>query len=65
MSGPSDGCGFSGIRLRMFDLEAAVSGLDANKGPGNDSVPPSFVKLCGDGLQSPLLHILNLSIYFL
>jgi hypothetical protein len=29
-SGPSYGCGFSGIRLRMSDSEAAISGLDAN-----------------------------------
>jgi hypothetical protein len=29
VSGPSDGCGFSGIWLRMFDLEAVISGLDA------------------------------------
>jgi hypothetical protein len=41
-----------------FDLKAAISGLDANKGPGNDGVPPSFVKLCADGLKSPLLYIL-------
>jgi hypothetical protein len=33
--------GFSGIWLRMSDLEAAISGLDANKGPGNDGVPSS------------------------
>jgi hypothetical protein len=29
VSDPSDGCGFSGIRLRMSDLEAAISGLNA------------------------------------
>jgi hypothetical protein len=46
----------------MSVLEAAISGLDANKGPGNDGVPPSFVKLCADGLKSPLLHIFNLSL---
>jgi hypothetical protein len=34
VSGPSNT-----IRLRMSDLEATISGLDANKGPGNDSVP--------------------------
>jgi hypothetical protein len=62
VSNPSDGCGFSGIRLRMSDLEAAISGLDANKGPGNDGVPPSFIKLCTDGLKSPLLHIIYLSL---
>jgi hypothetical protein len=33
-SDPSNDCGFSGIRLRMSNLEAAVSGFDANKGPG-------------------------------
>jgi hypothetical protein len=59
---PSDGCGFSGIWLHMSNLEAAISGLDANKRPGNAGVPPSFVKLCADGLKSPLLHIFNLSL---
>jgi hypothetical protein len=52
VSGPSDVCGFSGIRLRMSDLEAAISGLDANKGPENDGVPPFLVKLCADGLKA-------------
>jgi hypothetical protein len=42
VSSPSDGCGFNGLRLRMSDLEAAISGLDTNKGPGNDGDPPSF-----------------------
>jgi hypothetical protein len=56
------GCGFSSIRLRMSNLEAATSGLDANKVPGNNGVPPSFVKLCAAGLKSPLLHIFNLSL---
>jgi hypothetical protein len=42
--------------------EATISDLDANKGPKNDGVPPSFVKLCADGLKSPLLHIFNLSL---
>jgi hypothetical protein len=55
---PSDGCGFSGSRLRMSDLEAAISGLNANKGSGNYGVPSSFVKPCADGLKSPLLHVL-------
>jgi hypothetical protein len=32
VSGSSDGFGFSGIRLRMSVLEAAISGLDAHKG---------------------------------
>jgi hypothetical protein len=49
MSTPSDGCG----------VEAAISGFDANKGPGNDDVPPSFVTLCADGLKLRLLHIFN------
>jgi hypothetical protein len=59
VSDPSDGCGFSGIWLRMSDLEAAISGLDATKGAGNNGVPLSFVKLCANGLKSPLLHIFN------
>jgi hypothetical protein len=62
VSSPSDGCGFSGIRLRMSDFEAAISGLDANEGTGKDGIPPSFVKLCADGLKSPLLHVFNLSL---
>jgi hypothetical protein len=45
----------------MSDLEAAVSGLDASKGPGNDGVPPSFVKFCTDGLKSPLLQYILIS----
>jgi hypothetical protein len=49
---PSDGCG----------VEAAISGINANKGPGNYDVPPSFVKLCADGLKSRVLHIFNLSL---
>jgi hypothetical protein len=60
LSGPSDGCGFSGIWLCMSDLEAAISNLNANKGPENDGVSPSFVNLCTNGLKSPLLHILSL-----
>jgi hypothetical protein len=59
LSGPSDGCSFSGIWL-MSDLEAGVSGFDAIKGPGKYGVPLSFLKLCADGLKSPLLHIFNL-----
>jgi hypothetical protein len=48
--------------LCMSDLEAAISGLDANKAPGNDGVPPSFVKLCAGVLKSTLSHIFNLSL---
>jgi hypothetical protein len=47
----------------MSNLEAVICGLDANKGPGNDGVSPFFVKLCADGLKSPLLHIFNLSLF--
>jgi hypothetical protein len=50
VSDPSDGCSFSSIQLRMSDLEAAISTLDAT----NDCVPPFFVKFCADGLESPL-----------
>jgi hypothetical protein len=60
---PCDSCGFSSVWLHMPNLKAAISSLDANKGPGNDGVPPSFVKLCADGLKSPLLHIFNLSLF--
>jgi hypothetical protein len=56
VSNSSDGCGFS-----VSDLEAAICGLNANKGPENYGVPPSFVKLCVVGLKSPLLHIFYLS----
>jgi hypothetical protein len=34
----SNGCGFSGIWLRISHLETPISGLDANKGPRNDGV---------------------------
>jgi hypothetical protein len=42
VSDPSDGCGFSSIRLHMSDVEAAMSGLNADKRPRNDSVSPFF-----------------------
>jgi hypothetical protein len=42
VSDPSDGCVSSRIRL--------------HKGPENDGVPLYFVKLCANGLKSPLLH---------
>jgi hypothetical protein len=62
VSDPSDGCGFSSIRLHMSDFEAEIFGLNANKGPRNDGVFPSFVKLGADVLLSPVLHIFNLSL---
>jgi hypothetical protein len=49
-SDPSDGCGFGSIRLRKSDVEAAMSGLE-HKGPGNDGVPASFVKLYADNSE--------------
>jgi hypothetical protein len=64
VSGPSDGCGFSSIWLRMSDVEAAMSGLDAKKGPGNYGVPASFVKLHADGLKSPLFKFITLYWHF-
>jgi hypothetical protein len=57
-SDPSDGCGFSNIRLHMSDEEAAISGLDANKRPGNYGVPPSFVNFCAHGLKSPCTFLI-------
>jgi hypothetical protein len=45
VSDPSDGCGFSSIRLHMCELEAEILGLDANKAPRNAGFSPSFVKL--------------------
>jgi hypothetical protein len=46
----------------MSNLEAAIFGRNANKGPENDGVPPSFAKLCADGLKSLFLQIFNLSL---
>jgi hypothetical protein len=58
--GPSDGCGFNSIWLCISNLEAAIPGLDADKGAGND-VPPSFLN-SADGLKSTLLHIFNFTL---
>jgi hypothetical protein len=55
----SDGCGFSSVRLRMSDLETAISGTLCEQG-----VPPSFVKLCADGLKSPFHPNGGISSYF-
>jgi hypothetical protein len=46
----------------VFDFPCPISGFDANKGSGNDVVPPSFIKVCAAGLKSPLLYIFNLSL---
>jgi hypothetical protein len=54
--------GLHSIEISMSELETALSQLDANKGPGEDSIPPSLVKLCSDELKHPLLHIFNLSL---
>jgi hypothetical protein len=56
VSDPSDGCGFSGIRLRMSDLEAAIQCEQGTRKWQRSSF------LCADGLKSPLLHIFNLSL---
>jgi hypothetical protein len=48
--------GFSNIQISLSEIETALTGLNANKGPGDDGIPPSFVKLCADGLKVPLLH---------
>jgi hypothetical protein len=55
-------CGFSNIQIDESEVESALKGLNANKSPGDDGIPLSFVKLCADGLKVPLLHILNTSL---
>jgi hypothetical protein len=54
--------GFSTLSFSISDIETALAGLDVSKGPGDDGIPPSFIKRCADGLKSPLLHIFNLSL---
>jgi hypothetical protein len=60
VSHPSDGCGFSSIRLRMSYSEAAISGLDAKK------IDPEITAFLLPFLnsapirESPLLHMFNL-----
>jgi hypothetical protein len=54
----SNGCGFSSIRLRMSDSEAAIFGLNANK----ESTVFLLPLLNSAGLKSHPLHILNLSL---
>jgi hypothetical protein len=54
--------GFSTLRLTSSEIDTAITGLDMSKGPGDDGIPPSFVRHCANGLKSPLLHIFNLSL---
>jgi Reverse transcriptase (RNA-dependent DNA polymerase)/Endonuclease-reverse transcriptase len=55
-------CGFSTLNFTMNDIETAIDGLDGSKGPGDDGIPPNFIKHCVNGLKTPLLHIFNLSL---
>jgi hypothetical protein len=41
------------------DLFESVYNVDTCGSETEDGVPPSFVKLCADGLKSHLLHIFN------
>jgi retron-type reverse transcriptase len=54
--------GFSNIQISLSEIESALKGLNTNKGPGDDGIPPFFVKLCADGLKVPLLDIFNKSL---
>jgi hypothetical protein len=46
----------------MSEVDTALSELNVNKGPGDDSIPPSIMKLCSDGLKFLFLYIFNLSL---
>jgi hypothetical protein len=48
--------------LKMYLAHSMVAVSAAAQGTRNDGVPLSFVTLCADGLKSPFLHILNLSL---
>jgi hypothetical protein len=61
-SDSNSNAGLSSIRIELADIETALSQINANKGAGDDKIPPSFVKSCADGLKSPLYHIFNLSL---
>jgi Reverse transcriptase (RNA-dependent DNA polymerase)/Endonuclease-reverse transcriptase len=54
--------GLTSLQLTPSDIEAALKGIDVNKGPGDDGIPPQFVKRCANSLKSPLLRIFNLSL---
>jgi hypothetical protein len=45
---PSDGCGFTSIRIHMSDVGTAISGLYANKGPGRISSSFLFSRLVNE-----------------
>jgi hypothetical protein len=54
--------GLNSLQFNLSDIEAALNAIDANKGPGEDGIPPQFVKRCANNLKSPLLRIYNLSL---
>jgi hypothetical protein len=60
VSDPSDGCGFSNIWLRMSDLEAAISGLNAIKEMRR---PPGY-SVGAFALYFILLYAEDLKIFF-
>jgi hypothetical protein len=54
--------GLHSIKITMLEVETALSELNVNKGPGDDGILSSIVKLFSNGLKFPLLHIFNLSL---
>jgi hypothetical protein len=54
--------GLSQLQFTLSEVESAITGLDVSKGPGDDGIPPSFIRHCANGLKSPILHIFNLSL---
>lgn len=59
---PSYNLQFPQITLNDADIRAALSKVDASKGPGPDLIPPIFVKQCAQSLASPIASIYNRSL---
>jgi hypothetical protein len=57
--GPTD---ISALAISILDIKLRLAALDVNKGPGDDSIPPIFIKNCSAGIALPLSIIFNLSL---
>jgi hypothetical protein len=50
------------LSLTLEQVEKCLRGLDANKGPGPDGIPPSILKECCYGFKSPQTYLFNKSL---
>lgn len=44
------------LSISVAEVTLKLNSLDVNKGPGDDSIPPYFLKNCSPSIFWPLVH---------